>query len=391
MWFKNFTVVGPEKVITGASLRVEDGTIAEIVPYIVPNGVDGEGLTLCPGFIDMHGDMVELEVEPRPGVLFPKSHAIAHLDARLAACGFTTAFAALSFCTNSYRGEQRSREHSEAIIRGLVAAKPHCRIDHRVHARFDVDFPDAEEVLAALLAGGLIDLVSLMDHTPGQGQYRDLERHIAKIARQRNITPEAAQRFVLDRVESAGPEAGRLALLERFAAITRAAGIKLASHDDDTPHKVAMMVAFGATISEFPITIDVARAAVESGMSVAMGAPNAMRGQSYSGNLSAKEAHAAGLLHILAADYHPGSMLPAILTLAENDPAGLCGAVRLASTNPAAALGLKDRGALAPGLRADIAILDLRTMPRVVATLVEGRLAFSAGFAALAQPGHACA
>lgn len=123
MWCKNFTVVGPEKVITGASLRVEDGTIAEIVPYIVPNGVDGEGLTLCPGFIDMHGDMIELEVEPRAGVDFPKNHAIAHLDARMAACGFTTAYAAISFCTNSFRGERRSREHSEGIIKALHEEK----------------------------------------------------------------------------------------------------------------------------------------------------------------------------------------------------------------------------------------------------------------------------
>lgn len=381
MWLSNFTIVCPNDILKTASLRIENGIIAEIVDKAVPEGLDGTGLVLCPGFVDMHGDMVEVEVEPRPGVLFPKSQAIAHLDSRLAASGFTTAFAALSFCTNSYRGEQRSREHSEAIIRALVAAKPHCRIDHRIHARFDVDFPNAEEVLAELLASGLIDLVSLMDHTPGQGQYRDLERHVAKIARQKDITLEVAQRFVQDKLEIAGPEAERLGLLERFAAITRAAGIKLASHDDDTPHKVAMMVGFGATISEFPITLDVARAAVESGMSVAMGAPNAMRGKSYSGNLSARDAHAAGLLHILAADYHPGSMLPAILMLAENDPDGLCGAVRFASTNPAAALGLHDRGALAPGLRADIAILDLQTLPRVMATLVQGRFVFSAGFA----------
>ena len=111
-----------------------------------------------------------------------------------------------------------------------------------------------------------------------------------------------------------------------------------------------------------------------------MGAPNAMRGQSYSGNLSAREAHAAGFLHILAADYHPASMLPAILALAENDADGLCGAVRLASTNPAKALGLNDRGSLLPGNQADIAILDLRSNPRVVATLVRGRCVYSGGF-----------
>ena len=374
MWLKNFTVVGPEKVITGASLRIEGGIIAEIVPRVVPSGVDGTGLFLCPGFIDMHGDMIEFEVEPRAGVDFPKRPAIAHLDSRMAACGFTTAYAAISFCTNSFRGERRSREHSEAIIRAS------CGIDHRIHARFDIDFPEAEEVLSDLLAAGLVDLVSLMDHTPGQGQYRDLERHIAKIALQKNITHEAAQRHVMDKVERAGPEADRWSRLQQFAALSRKAAIKLASHDDDTVRKVSMMMTFGSVISEFPITIDVARAATEHGMFVAMGAPNAMRGQSYSGNLSAREAHAAGFLHILAADYHPASMLPAILALAENDADGLCGAVRLASTNPAKALGLNDRGSLLPGNQADIAILDLRSNPRVVATLVRGRCVYSGGF-----------
>ena len=385
MWLSNFTIIGPDKLMEGASLRIEDGLIAEIVPRAVPGGVDGEGRLLCPGFIDMHGDMIEVEVEPRAGVDFPKQNAIAHLDARMAACGFTTAYAAVSFCTNSVRGERRSRAHTEGIIRALHEARPHCRIDHRIHARFDIDFPDAKAVLSDLLAGGLVDLVSLMDHTPGQGQYRDIERHIAKIARQKSISIEAAHGLVMDRIESAGPEADRLNLLEQFATLARQAGIKLASHDDDTERKLTMMLALGAVISEFPITLDVARTATAMGISVAMGAPNAMRGQSYSGNLSAREAHAAGCLHILASDYHPASMLPAILTLAETDPAGLCGAIRLGSTNSAEALGLHDRGALVPGLRADIAIVDLRPIPRVVATLSEGRLAYSSGFVPFAR------
>lgn len=385
MWLSNFTIIGPDKLMEGASLRIEDGLIAEIVPRAVPGGVDGEGRLLCPGFIDMHGDMIEVEVEPRAGVDFPKQNAIAHLDARMAACGFTTAYAAVSFCTNSFRGERRSRSHTEGIIRALHEARPHCRIDHRIHARFDIDFPDAKAVLSDLLAGGLVDLVSLMDHTPGQGQYRDIQRHIAKIARQKSISIEAAHGLVMDRIESAGPEADRLNLLEQFATLARQAGIKLASHDDDTERKLTMMLALGAVISEFPITLDVARTATAMGISVAMGAPNAMRGQSYSGNLSAREAHTAGCLHILASDYHPASMLPAILTLAETDPAGLCGAIRLGSTNSAEALGLHDRGALVPGLRADIAIVDLRPMPRVVATLSEGRLAYSSGFVPFAR------
>lgn len=377
MWLKNFRIICPNHIIEGGSLRIENGFIAEIVDYAVPGGVDGTGLTLCPGFIDMHGDMIEIEAEPRPGVDFPKQHAITHLDARLAASGFTTAYASVSFCTNSFNGERRSRGQSEAIIKALHAAKAYCRIDHRIHARFEVSFQDAEGVVSDLLQSRMIDLVSLMDHTPGQGQYRDLERYIESMARQNNTSREVAQRLVMARIASAGPEAERLQMLERFTAITRAAGIKLASHDDDTEGKVNMMADLGAVISEFPITLEVAQAATAKGMFVAMGAPNAMRGLSYSGNLSAREAYLAGALHILATDYHPASMLPAILTLAGSDTADLCRAVRLASTNPASALGLIDRGALAQGLRADIAVLDLGPQARVLATIAAGRLAYS--------------
>ena len=123
-------------------------------------------------------------------------------------------------------------------------------------------------------------------------------------------------------------------------------------------------------------------------MMTAMGAPNAMRGQSYSGNLSARDAHAAGLLHILAADYHPAAILPAIRSLAQTDPDGLAGATRLASANPAQALGFADRGEIALGKRADLALVDRHD--RVVATLRGGEVIYSNGIAA-AQMGQSFA
>ena len=64
-------------------------------------------------------------------------------------------------------------------------------------------------MLAELIANTQIDLVSLMDHTPGQGQYRDLERHIRKIATQKGVSIEEAHVLVSDRVEQAGPESFR--------------------------------------------------------------------------------------------------------------------------------------------------------------------------------------
>ena len=112
MWLSNFTIIGPDKLMEGASLRIEDGLIAEIVPRAVPSGVDGEGRLLCPGFIDMHGDMIEVEVEPRAGVDFPKQNAIAHLDARMAACGFTA---------NGARARTRKGSYALCMKQGHIA------------------------------------------------------------------------------------------------------------------------------------------------------------------------------------------------------------------------------------------------------------------------------
>ncbi|HHB81572.1 MAG TPA: alpha-D-ribose 1-methylphosphonate 5-triphosphate diphosphatase, partial [Aliiroseovarius sp.] len=188
---------------------------------------------------------------------------------------------------------------------------------------------------------------------------------------------EQARREIESRLENAVPAEQMLRNLQEVSRLCKAYGVAMASHDDDTVAKAELMADIGAVISEFPVTIEAAQTAYDRGLMIAMGAPNAMRGQSYSGNLSARAAHAAGLLQILAADYHPAAIWPAIRALAENDPDGLAGAVRLASANPARALGLTDRGEIAPGKRADLVIVDNRD--RVVKTLREGRVVFSDG------------
>jgi len=390
MWLSDFTLVLPDRIVRRGSLRLEAGTIAEIAEMPIPGGMPGDGLHILPGFIDMHGDMIELELEPRPRVGMPMELALNSLDARLAAAGVTTAYASVSFSRGVKDGERRSFSHTSNVIRALHASRHGLRVDHKIHARFDIKFDDAVEVIEALIAEEQVDLVSLMDHTPGQGQYRDIERHIAQVAANNDIDEDEARRRVLERVEHGKAAAGHVAAVMReVSELCHEHGISLASHDDDTVEKTAFMASLGATISEFPVTLDAAREATARGMLVAMGAPNALRGMSYSGNLSARETHAAGLLGILAADYHPGTILPAIKVLAGTDPEGLVGAVRLAAANPAHALGLTDRGRLAPGLRADLCLADLRGLGRTVASFSAGRLAYSDGSVALPGVGAA--
>lgn len=381
MWLSDFRVVLPETVLPRGSVRIENGVIAEIVEGpVVGAAIDGNGLILLPGFIDMHGDMIEREVEPRPNVRMPMELGLRDLDRRLKVAGVTTGYAAVSFNPKSAYGHLRSYDHSKTMLRALKEMRETLKVDHRVHARFEVNYPNALAVVEELIADGTVDLVSLTDHTPGQGQYRDIERLVAKTGREKGLSLDEARAEVAGRIAEKQRHAGDVAAtLAAISAVCAEHGIALASHDDDTVEKVALMQSLGATISEFPVTADAAREARDRGLLTAMGAPNALRGESYSGNLSARDAHAAGLLDILAADYHPSAILPAVLILGKADAEGLAGAARLASANPARALGLTDRGEIAVGKQADLVIADDAGVGHVRATFRKGRKIFSDG------------
>ena len=85
-----------------------------------------------------------------------------------------------------------------------------------------------------------------------------------------------------------------------------------------------------------------------------MGAPNVVRGGSHSGNISARRWREAGLLDVLSSDYVPASLLHAAFLLHQRAGMSLPDAMRTVALNPARAIGLTDRGEIAPGQRADL-------------------------------------
>ncbi|QKC82540.1 alpha-D-ribose 1-methylphosphonate 5-triphosphate diphosphatase [Mesorhizobium sp. NZP2077] len=381
MWLSEFEIVLRDRVIPNGAIKIENGRIAEIRDKPVEHAdIEGGGRLLLPGFIDMHGDMVEREVEPRIGVHVPMPIGIAELDKKLASCGVTTAYAALSFIGASVTsGVLRSEDHTTAIIDTIAGMKDDLLVDHRIHARFEVTFTPAIPKLQKLMDDGRLHLISLMDHTPGQGQYRDVELYIARIAKERGMSVADASEVVGKRMAGRNGQGDVLNALQDLSARAQAAGIVLSSHDDDTLEKVELVHGLGAALSEFPVTLEAAQEARRLGMHTAMGAPNALRGESYSGNLSARQAYEAGLLDMLASDYHPASILPAVLGLAELRGDGLAAAAALTSANPAHALGLTDRGAIEPGLLADLVAADRHPVPRVRATFRAGRMIYGDG------------
>ncbi len=323
MWLSNFTLVLPNEVVSEGSVRVEDGAIAEIRPEPVAGAaIDGGGRLLMPGFVDLHGDMIEREIAPRPNATMPIDFGIHELDKKLAAAGVTTAFAAVSFATESVYGHVRSLETTSAVIEGINRLRDDLLIDHRVHARYEITNVGAAPALERLLNADQIDMVSLTDHTPGQGQYNNLQSYILSISERRAISEDMAAEIVAKRIAMRNnPDIE--AKLKEIVALSLRHKLSLASHDDDSVEKVAEMHDLGVTISEFPVTAAAAEEARRRGLWTLMGAPNALRGQSMSGNLSALDAAKAGLLSVIAADYHPAAFVPGIFKLADMVEGGL--------------------------------------------------------------------
>jgi alpha-D-ribose 1-methylphosphonate 5-triphosphate diphosphatase len=383
MWLSELKLVLPDRVIEQGALRIQHGRIAEIAesePPMVAGPVWSlRGLTAIPGIIDMHGDMLEREIEPRPRAFLPYAVALHELDKRLCTSGVTTAYAAVSFSDISItRNTIRREESAREIVEAIHQEREQMLVDMRVHARFEVTNQNAAGMLRTLLDRKQVDLVSLNDHTPGQGQYRDIEKYIKEMAAWRNISDSFAETMTRERIEQAQQRPVAWDVIRDVARIAKAQHVPLASHDDDTPDKIELMADLGVTLSEFPVAIEAARAARAVGMAVAMGAPNALRGVSTSGNLSARDAIAAGVVDMLAADYHPGALLQAAWLLARDHALPLHQAIALVTCNVADGLGLDDRGALAVSKRADIALVDTSSpVPRVRATLREGRVIFA--------------
>jgi alpha-D-ribose 1-methylphosphonate 5-triphosphate diphosphatase len=170
------------------------------------------------------------------------------------------------------------------------------------------------------------------------------------------------------------------AQIARMADLARSQGVPMLSHDDSQVETRDYYRGLGATVAEFPMHKRVFLTAREAGDHIILGAPNAMRGGSHLGSPSAAEMIASGLCDILASDYFYPSMLGAMVRLEADRVAPLPSLWTLVSLNPARAMGLTDRGCIAPGQRADLVLLDWPDghAPAPLRTWVSARGGYSA-------------
>lgn len=354
----NATLVLPDEIVRG-HIVIENGRIAAIGEGPA-RGEDCEGDYILPGLIELHTDHLETHIAPRPKVRWDVTAAIQAHDAQIAASGITTVLDALRVGLDADAAitSQDSRDFADAIA--AAQSEGRLRAEHHFHLRCEVSDEMAVSGFELFDDAEGVRLISLMDHTPGQRQFRSLEAYKIYFQGKSGMSDAQFEVFQAERRARAGvwSDKNRKALAER----AKAKGVVIASHDDATAEHVDEAIRDGVSLAEFPTTVEAAAASRQAGMQILMGGPNLVRGGSHSGNVSAGELADDGMLDILSSDYVPFSMLQSAFLLSERSGWTLPRAIATVTANPARAIRMDDRGALEPGRRGDLARVR-RTAP----------------------------
>lgn len=384
--------------VAEVSVRVDDGVIARLDgPRDGARVVNARGMVLAPAMVDIHGDAFERQLMPRPGVMIPVEAALLETDRQLAANGIATAYHAL---TLGWEPGLRSVAIGQEVVDSLAALTPRLTVDNRVQLRWETFCFEALPLIEAALTSPQTPALAFNDHTtmavlhpdcPLQTRPFDHDPALPVV----DLTSAGFAAKMGPRAQRSGLSTAEFVALTqdiwqrraevpdaiaRAAAAARAAQAPMLSHDDSQTRTRDFYRDHGARIAEFPMNGAVARAARDAGDWIVFGAPNAARGGSHLGSPGAADMVAAGLCDILASDYYYPAMLAAVMRLQADGIAPLPQAWKLVAANPAASLGLTDRGTITVGQRADLVLIDWPDagVPVVRHCFVQGRAAYGA-------------
>lgn len=379
----NGQIVTENEILQGYDLLIKEDVICKIVPKgEIDNGeyeevVDARGGYVAPGFIDLHSDYVENMSSPRPSVVLDFNLSMRETERILLNQGITTMFHSLSLYKTSefYHKPIRFIDNVKKFAEIIDKIHKEKRlIRHRFHARLEIDNIEAVDCLKEYIEENKVHLISFMDHSPGQGQYRNLEIYKKTLKGYRAYTEEQLKEIIQNHGTK---EKLTVEMLNGIAGLAKEKNISIASHDDDSIEKLDMVKSLGASISEFPITLEVAKEAKKRGLLTLAGAPNILLGGSHSGNLCAAEAIMKGTIDILCSDYYPAAMLHAVFMLNEKYGLDLKDMFKLVTINPAKAINMDDKlGSIKENKKADIIIIEKleQNFPVITSTFVDGIL-----------------
>jgi alpha-D-ribose 1-methylphosphonate 5-triphosphate diphosphatase len=371
----NARIVLADRVIERGWVACANGRIVEFDEGSAPAGAeDAGGDIVMPGMIELHTDHLEAHYVPRPKVFWDPIAAVVSYDAQLATSGITTVLDSLRVWRED--GAEDVDGRAGILAAAITSARNDdiLRADHFLHLRCEIPMPDVVEEAMELIDRPDVRLMSLMDHTPGQRQFRD-EVKLRDYYRGKSGGMTDAQLDVLFKRRFDYQQAYAAKNMRAIVALAHQHGIPLASHDDTTGENVTDAVRDLVAVAEFPTTMEAACGLHEAGIDILMGAPNVVRGGSHSGNVAAVDLAREGMLDILSSDYVPSSLLMAALMLPKHVPAiDLASAVRTVTKTPAEAVGLADRGEIAIGRRADLIRVHVAgNVPVVRSVWREGR------------------
>jgi alpha-D-ribose 1-methylphosphonate 5-triphosphate diphosphatase len=350
----NARLVLPDRLVEQGWLAISDGTIVEIGEGRAPEcGEDLDGDLLMPGLVELHTDHLEAHYAPRPNVHWHPVAAVVSFDGQLATSGITTVLDSLRVWSED--GAEEVDGEAAVLAQAIAEARTDgmLRVSHFLHLRCEVPMPNVVAEAAELIGRSDVRLLSLMDHTPGQRQFRDEGKLREYYRGKANLTDAALDALFARRIEHQAAHAA-----ENYCglvALARKHNVPLASHDDTTLEHVEQAIRDRVAIAEFPTTVEAALALHRNGIGVLMGAPNLVRGGSHAGNVATAELAEMGALDVLSSDYMPASLLLAAVRLPAIIPGvDLAAAIRMVTRTPAQAIGLDDRGEIAEGKRADL-------------------------------------
>lgn len=352
----------------GADIVIQGDRITAVKPYkSLDVAIDLGERRVVPGFVDLHSDAIEKEIEPRPGARFPTAMAVVELDKKLSMAGITTMYHAIGFNDEELSKGRGTKQSNELIQEINEANKKHLGVDNLVHARFEITSESSLGTIKKLIDDKKVDMLSIMDHSPGQGQFKTLESWKKYHLSAYEINDEDVEEYIKTKTSK-----DKVGIVEDLVAFGLNHNIPVLSHDDDCEDKLNTLKALGVAFSEFPLSVEVATQAKQMGIATGMGAPNVVRGGSQSGNIAAKELVKKRVCDYLCSDYHPASMLLSPYRLKEDVNLPLEDGFAMISTTPAKLAGLSNRGEIKEGMLADIVVIDETNFPKVVLTFKDG-------------------